>query len=173
MIPSTFIELETLPLTVNGKVDRKALQVAADSRASKVELTSQYLAPRTPTEQVLADIWGEILQLKTSVCMTTSLNWAGIRSSPRNWSRGSNLCSASRYHFDRSSNVERSATLAEVITQAQAGGKPHQGESAYVITRAKRGIPLPLSFAQERMWFSLSTLAGSRRLQHPGQRPQL
>ncbi|ODT43771.1 MAG: hypothetical protein ABS70_07170, partial [Nitrospira sp. SCN 59-13] len=64
MIPSTFIELETLPLTVNGKVDRKALQVAADSRASKVELTSQYLAPRTPTEQVLADMWGEILQLK-------------------------------------------------------------------------------------------------------------
>ena len=64
MIPSLFIELEALPLTANGKVDRRALRVAADSRASKVELTSEYLAPRDATEQTLADIWGEILHVK-------------------------------------------------------------------------------------------------------------
>ncbi|HNK78998.1 MAG TPA: amino acid adenylation domain-containing protein, partial [Nitrospira sp.] len=153
MIPSTFIEMETLPLTVNGKVDRKALQVAADSRASKVELTSQYLAPRTPTEQVLADIWGEILQLKDVGVHDHFFELGGH--SLLATQLVSRVQSLFRITLPLRQIFERPtiATLAEVITQAQAGANSHQGESGYVITRARRGIPLPLSFAQERMWF--------------------
>ncbi len=153
MIPSTFIELETLPLTANGKVDRKALQVAADGRASKVELTSEFLAPRTPTEQVLADIWGEILQLKDVGVHDHFFELGGHSLlATQLVSRVQSLFQITlplRQVFERPTI----ATLAEVITQTQAGDKLPQDRGGYAITRTRRGAPLPLSFAQERMWF--------------------
>ena len=153
MIPSTFIEMETLPLTTNGKVDRKALQVAADSRASKVELTSEFLAPRTPTEQVLADIWGEILQLKDVGVHDHFFELGGH--SLLATQLVSRIQSLFRITLPLRQVFERPtiATLAEVITHTQAGEQPQQGRSDAAITRTRRGIPLPLSFAQERMWF--------------------
>ena len=58
MIPAAFIVLEKMPLTPNGKVDRKALP-APDS--SGHDDCQPYVAPRTTTEEVLADIWREVL----------------------------------------------------------------------------------------------------------------
>ncbi|MGY0034985.1 non-ribosomal peptide synthetase [Pedobacter sp. NJ-S-72] len=57
MIPTFFIELESLPLTDNGKVDKKALP---DPDAAAL-LTTAYVAPRNETEQELANIWQELL----------------------------------------------------------------------------------------------------------------
>ncbi len=153
MIPSTFIELETLPLTVNGKVDRRALQVAADSRASIVELTSEFLAPRTPTEQVLADIWGEILQLKDVGVHDHFFELGGH--SLLATQLVSRVQSLFRITLPLRQVFERPtiATLAQVIKQGQDNAKETHEQSGYVITRATRGVPLPLSFAQERMWF--------------------
>ncbi|MGH8488689.1 MAG: amino acid adenylation domain-containing protein, partial [Gammaproteobacteria bacterium] len=56
MMPSAFVLLEAWPLTPNGKVDRKALP--APERA---DATAAYEAPRTPTEELLAGIWREVL----------------------------------------------------------------------------------------------------------------
>jgi acyl-coenzyme A synthetase/AMP-(fatty) acid ligase len=61
MIPSAFVALERLPLTPNGKVDRKALP-KPDFEA--VADKSKFIAPGTPTEMVLAEIWGDVLKLK-------------------------------------------------------------------------------------------------------------
>jgi len=58
MMPSAFVPLETMPLTPNGKIDYAALP-APDS--SRPELQKQYLAPRNPTEALLAEIWSEVL----------------------------------------------------------------------------------------------------------------
>jgi amino acid adenylation domain-containing protein len=58
MIPSVFILLETLPLTPNGKLDRKAL-LALDQ--AKPEVEASFVAPRTPTEETLANLWTELL----------------------------------------------------------------------------------------------------------------
>ncbi|MFN6527757.1 non-ribosomal peptide synthetase [Nostoc sp. ChiSLP03a] len=61
MIPSAFVTLEALPLTSNGKVDRRALPAPQTTRA---DLEKVFVAPRTLEEQVLADIWSEILGLE-------------------------------------------------------------------------------------------------------------
>src|SRR5439155_8217056 len=61
MTPSAFVVLERLPLTPNGKIDRKALPAPEITRA---QLGHEYVAPRTPTEEVLAGIWAEVLKVK-------------------------------------------------------------------------------------------------------------
>lgn len=153
MIPSMFIELEALPLTVNGKVDRRALLVAADSRASKVDLTSTYLAPRTPLEQVLADIWGEILQLKDVGVHDNFFELGGHSLlATQLVSRVQALFRITvplRQVFERPTI----ATLAEVVKDSQQGQSAIQDTKGYEITKTSRGVPLRLSFAQERMWF--------------------
>ncbi|MCI0579839.1 MAG: amino acid adenylation domain-containing protein [Chloroflexi bacterium] len=58
MIPSTFILLETLPRNPNGKVDRPALPAPTQEQVSEQK---GYVPPRTPTEKVLAEIWGRVL----------------------------------------------------------------------------------------------------------------
>ena len=63
MVPSAFVVLEALPLTPNGKVDRRALP-APDTVSPKLE---DYVAPRTPVEEVLVGIWAELGLKQVSV----------------------------------------------------------------------------------------------------------
>ncbi|MBA3468307.1 MAG: amino acid adenylation domain-containing protein, partial [Herpetosiphonaceae bacterium] len=58
MIPAAFVFLETLPLTRNGKVDRPALPMPQSTRD---QLQSQFTAPATAVETLLAEVWAEIL----------------------------------------------------------------------------------------------------------------
>ena len=58
MVPSHFILLDSLPLTPNGKLNRKALPAPDQSRP---ELADSFVAPRTPSEEMLAKIWCEVL----------------------------------------------------------------------------------------------------------------
>ncbi|MEG4490504.1 amino acid adenylation domain-containing protein [Microcoleus sp. D3_18_C4] len=60
MLPSAFVLLDALPLTPNGKVDRKALK-APDTENFPLNAA---LAPRTPEEQLLAEIWSNVLGVK-------------------------------------------------------------------------------------------------------------
>ncbi|MEH2385069.1 MAG: amino acid adenylation domain-containing protein [Nostoc sp.] len=62
MMPSAFVVLESLPLTANGKVNRRTLKAFHD--AIKPQLPENYIAPRTPVEQVLVKIFAEVLGLK-------------------------------------------------------------------------------------------------------------
>src|SRR5262249_22155381 len=58
MVPSAFVVLERLPLTANGKLERRGLP-APESRPAEQE--QSYVAPRSRDEQVLADIWADVL----------------------------------------------------------------------------------------------------------------
>ncbi|HEX5708788.1 MAG TPA: phosphopantetheine-binding protein, partial [Pyrinomonadaceae bacterium] len=58
MIPSVFVLLEAMPLTPNGKVDRKALPAPGEQRP---RLAAAFVAPRTAAEEALAEIWREVL----------------------------------------------------------------------------------------------------------------
>ena len=61
MVPSAFVALEALPLTPNGKVDRDALPSPEEVRHREGET---FLAPRTPEELAVAEIWREVLGLE-------------------------------------------------------------------------------------------------------------
>lgn len=59
MVPSAFVLMDTLPLSPNGKIDRKALPVPLQEQES----SGRYVAPRTPMEQKLTDIWSRVLRV--------------------------------------------------------------------------------------------------------------
>ncbi len=61
MIPSTFVAVEKMPLTANGKLDHRALPEPTDERP---DIAAAFIAPRNSTEQKLADIWQRILKLE-------------------------------------------------------------------------------------------------------------
>jgi acyl carrier protein len=58
MVPAVFVTLEGLPMTPNGKVDRKALPAPGFER---IESGGNYVAPSSPTEKILAEIWAQSL----------------------------------------------------------------------------------------------------------------
>jgi amino acid adenylation domain-containing protein len=60
MVPAVFVSQAALPLTPNGKLDRRALPAPAGLEAVAME----YLAPRDPIEQVLAELWQEVLTVE-------------------------------------------------------------------------------------------------------------
>lgn len=61
MVPSAFVMLDRLPLTVHGKIDRAALPEPPRERP---EVATPYLAPRTPTERMIAAVWRHVLRLE-------------------------------------------------------------------------------------------------------------
>lgn len=60
MVPTFFVQLEHMPSSVNGKVDRRALPLPEPGRPA---LNQAFVAPRTATEKALADAWAEVLGL--------------------------------------------------------------------------------------------------------------
>lgn len=58
MVPAAFVAIATLPLTANGKVDRRALPAPTDKAT---DTGREYIAPRTPLEHDIAAVWGEVL----------------------------------------------------------------------------------------------------------------
>ena len=60
MIPSAFVLLDEFPLSPNGKLDRRALQVSDNGLQTSYK---EYVAPRTPHEEMVANIWAEVLNL--------------------------------------------------------------------------------------------------------------
>jgi acyl carrier protein len=60
MVPAHFVRLDALPLTPHGKVDRKALPPPERIAAAAAE----YVAPSTPTEQALAELWQQLLHIE-------------------------------------------------------------------------------------------------------------
>jgi acyl carrier protein len=57
MIPSYFVQVEKIPLTTNGKVDRKALE----SYDTRIGTGVEYAEPTTDNEKIITDIWKEVL----------------------------------------------------------------------------------------------------------------
>ncbi|MEH2215454.1 amino acid adenylation domain-containing protein [Nostoc sp.] len=147
MVPSTFVMLTALPLTPSGKIDRQALPAPDQVRP---ETAKSFVAPRTPVEEVLAGIWSEILGIKQ----------VGIHDNFFDLGGHSLLATQVVSQVREAFQVElrlRSlfetptiAGLAELIETAMRSG---QNSATMLINQVKREGELPLSFAQQRLWF--------------------
>ncbi|HEX9939641.1 MAG TPA: AMP-binding protein, partial [Longimicrobium sp.] len=144
MLPSAFVFLDALPLTPNGKLDRKALP--APELASAEET---YVAPRTPVEEVLAGIWAEVLRLER-VGVEDSFFELGGHSllATRVISRVRDVFAIElplRALFEGPTVAE----LAGRVEEMRRAGAP----ALPAVVPVERTGALPLSFAQERLWF--------------------
>lgn len=63
MIPHAFVWLDSLPLTLNGKIDRRQLPIPDSFSSNSID--SGFIFPRTSTEMAIAKIWAEVLNLKS------------------------------------------------------------------------------------------------------------
>ncbi|HEY7768517.1 amino acid adenylation domain-containing protein, partial [Longimicrobium sp.] len=144
MIPSAFMVLESLPLTPNGKLDRKALP--APDLASTEE---RYVAPRTPVEEVLAGIWAEVLRVER-VGVEESFFELGGHSL-----LGTRVVSRIREVFAVELPLRalfEGPTVAELALRVEDERRAETPVLPPVVP-TDRTSPLPLSFAQERLWF--------------------
>ncbi|MGW1892944.1 amino acid adenylation domain-containing protein [Streptomyces sp. NPDC002004] len=146
MIPGAIVTLPVLPLTPNGKVDRRALPVP-DPDASRAE---SYVAPRTETETLLAGLWEDILGCEKVGAHDDFFQTLGGNSlgATRVVAR---VRAATRVGLQVSTLFEAPtvAKLAELIDRERAAGKVGADDA---ITPIERTGPLPLSYAQRRLW---------------------
>ncbi|MEG4485051.1 amino acid adenylation domain-containing protein [Microcoleus sp. D2_18a_B4] len=146
MIPSAFVLLESLPLTPNGKIDRRSLPAPDINRA---EFESNFADPRTPDEQLIAEIWAEVLGLERVGIHDNFFELGGH--SLLATQAISRLREAFQLEVPLRSLFESPtvATVTESLLQYRASQKL----KAPPIKAASRQEELPLSFAQQRLWF--------------------
>ncbi|MFL5541582.1 MAG: condensation domain-containing protein, partial [Longimicrobiaceae bacterium] len=143
MVPAAFVALASLPLTPNGKLDRRALP------APEYAAHEAFAAPRTPAEEVLAGIWAEVLRTDR-VGVNDNFFALGGHSllATRVASRIRAVLDAEvplRVLFERTTVAQ----LAQAVDEARRAGLPVPPP----VVPVGRNQPLPLSFAQERLWF--------------------
>ncbi|MDF5719562.1 MAG: amino acid adenylation domain-containing protein [Rhizonema sp. PD37] len=152
MVPQAIVILEALPLTSNGKLDRRALP-APDLHS---QLSDKYVAPRHPIEEILSGIWTQVLKVERVGIHDNFFELGGhsllatqiISRIPEAF--GTSLPLRSLF---KSPTV---AQLSEVISnQLQTGS----GLTVPPIARVSTRQDIPLSWAQERLWF-LHQLSG-------------
>ncbi|HLO85983.1 MAG TPA: amino acid adenylation domain-containing protein [Nostocaceae cyanobacterium] len=147
MIPSAFVLLEELPLTPNGKVDRRALPAPE----GEVSQEQNLVLPRTPDEEVIANIFAVVLGLQK----------VGIYNNFFELGGHSLLATQVISRLRKAFQVEvplRTLFIAPTVAQlAQALSELRQTSSGLVVPQIKpfsrNTETLPLSWAQERLWF--------------------
>ncbi|NOQ26330.1 MAG: amino acid adenylation domain-containing protein, partial [Bacteroidales bacterium] len=141
MVPSYFVELDSLPLNANGKVDRKALP------SPQIKAGDDYVAPSTEIEEKLLEIWSEVLNVEKEVISTTA-NFFAI---------GGHSLKATILTGKIFKEIGVEFPLREVFThptiKSQASQITTSTKKEFVsIPKAKEQSNYPLSSAQKRMY---------------------
>ncbi len=142
MVPARFVILDAFPLTLNGKFDRKALPVP-----DSAPVFGEYIAPTTPTEIALAYVWGDVLKLDPN----------SISADANFFDQGGNSLLAMRLMTRVRSTFGVELALRELFLTPTLSGFAQRitdaGQSSIPkLGQADRTQPLPLSFAQQRLW---------------------
>jgi amino acid adenylation domain-containing protein len=145
MIPVSFVVLDALPLTPNGKVDRRALPEPDETRSQE-----GFVAPNNPIEEMLGRLYAEVLRIES----------AGMRDDFFALGGHSLLATRLVSRVRESFGVElpvrslfEAPTIRELAGHIEAALRDQPGEQAPPIIRVSREEKLPLSFAQQRLWF--------------------
>src|SRR5262249_37665011 len=146
MVPSAFVILDALPLTANGKIDRKALP-APEPDANEREACE---SPRTPIEEVVAGVWADVLRLPR---VGTRANFFELGGHSLLATRGGSRSRAAAHIDLPLRTLFEAPTVSELAVRIEAVLAPGQAIAAEPIGRATQDGPSPLSFAQERLWF--------------------
>ncbi len=156
MVPAAYVFLPALPVNANGKVDRKAL-AAIRPEGGGAEDTPR-VAPRTPVEEMLAALWAEVLEVEDVGAFDDFFDLGGH----------SLLATQLVMRIRDAFGVElplRALFQAPILAaQAERVEKARGGEQSarsQPIRPSPRDRDLPLSFAQERLWFLDQLTPGS------------
>lgn len=150
MLPSYFVELETLPRTLSGKVDRRALPKPEQARS---EHSMPYVEPSTPVEKALAEIWCRVLKLKR-VGVHDNFFVLGGHSL-----LATQLLSRIRGTFDVELHLRSLfdrptiAQQAQAITELQLEQESERRDLEIKSDARRNGEFFPLSYAQRRLFF--------------------
>jgi amino acid adenylation domain-containing protein len=146
-IPSAFVQMDELPLSANGKVNRLAL---AQTELPRVALSSEYHAPQTKTEIELAQVWSSLLRVDA---VGTDDNFFELGGN-------SLLAGQTIVRVRRSFKINapvtwlfESPTIAELAKRIESAIATGEVSTAPALVRVSREQPLPLSFSQQSLWF--------------------
>ncbi|KZB86538.1 non-ribosomal peptide synthetase [Amycolatopsis regifaucium] len=140
LVPSAFVMLDRLPLTRNGKVDRRALPAPESNGTGRT-----YAAPRTSVERTLAEIWSDVLGVERVGAEDNFFELGG-----------DSLLSmriVSRVRAAFGTDVSPRALFSDPVLGRFAAAVAEQAPAGRAIPVTDRGGPMPLSFAQQRLWF--------------------
>src|ERR1051325_1237905 len=147
MVPSAFVLMEALPRMPNGKIDRKALP-APD--ASRPELETSFVLPRNPIEETLSGIWARVLGVEQ----------VGVHDNFFELGGHSLLATQTISRIREAFHIELSLrhlfeepTVAGLSLSIETALNNGYGLQAPPVVAVSRDQLLPLSFAQQRLWF--------------------
>jgi amino acid adenylation domain-containing protein len=159
MVPAGWVSLEALPLLPNGKLDRRALPDPDGPGAG-----AEYAAPRTPTEEILAAIWAEVLGVER------------VGLGDDFFALGGHSLLATRMTARVREAFGTELPLRTLFEAPTLGGTAERvelllrrGAASEVppLVPVRRDGPLPLSFAQQRLWFIHQLAPGSAAYNMP------
>jgi amino acid adenylation domain-containing protein len=145
MLPSAFVVMSELPRTISGKIDRRALPTSISVNGR------EYVAPSTPVEELICNVFADVLGLKRVGASDNFFHIGGHSlSATRVVSRvkaGLGAAVGLRDLFE----APTPALLAKRVEQIESGTV--EAGSVLLPVAREEGDALPLSFAQQRVWF--------------------
>ncbi len=164
MVPSSITLLDRFPHLPNGKVDRKALSAlepSLESPGTRSLSRGRFSQPQTPTEQLVADIWKELLGVER-VSRTDDFFALGGHSL-----LATRVVSRVRHIFGVELELRNLFQYPTVAGFAQAVASRARRDTIAPLTPVEREGAFPLSFAQERLWFIDRLNPGSAQYNMP------
>ncbi|MCX5275199.1 amino acid adenylation domain-containing protein [Streptomyces virginiae] len=151
MLPSAIVSLAALPVTPNGKLDRRALPAPPEEGV----LRAEFAAPETATEELAAAVWGEVLGTGRIGRHDDffALGGHSLRATRVVSRLGARLGTGVplRLLFEHPT-LERFASALDAL-RGDGTGTTAPTTPVTVIGARPAGEPAPLSFAQQRLWF--------------------